>query len=42
VTGNFDAVFMFLIAATVLALVVSLSIRLSPETNGRLAAAEEA
>jgi sugar phosphate permease len=42
VTGNYDAVFMFLIAATVLALVVSLSIRLSPETNGRLAAAEEA
>jgi sugar phosphate permease len=40
-TGNYNAVFMFLIAATLLALVMSLSIRLSPETSGRLAAAEE-
>ncbi|SIT43726.1 Major facilitator superfamily MFS_1 [Paraburkholderia ribeironis] len=42
ITGNYDAVFGFLIAATLLALGGSLSIRLAPEATRRLATMEEA
>lgn len=41
VTGSYDSVFTFLIAATALAFVVSLSIRLTQETDGSFAAAEK-
>lgn len=41
-TGNYDAVFGLLIAATGLALLTSLSIRLVPPTGARLGAIEEA
>ncbi|MEX3693666.1 MFS transporter [Paraburkholderia sp. BR14263] len=41
-TGNYNAVFGFLIVATVLAFITSLSIRLSPEAEAHLGAAEEA
>ncbi|MCP3725164.1 MFS transporter [Paraburkholderia sp. CNPSo 3272] len=41
-TGNYNAVFGFLIVATALAFITSLSIRLSPEAEAHLGAAEEA
>ncbi|MBV8628822.1 MAG: MFS transporter, partial [Paraburkholderia sp.] len=41
-TGNYNAVFGFLIVATALAFITSLSIRLSPEAEADLGAAEEA
>ncbi|RXV66051.1 MFS transporter [Burkholderia stabilis] len=42
VTGNYDAVFGFLIVATAFAFVTSLSIRLSPDADSRIGAVEEA
>jgi nitrate/nitrite transporter NarK len=42
ITGNYNAVFGFLIVATAFAFITSLTIRLSPEADARLGAAEEA